>query len=899
MPIREPVQVPSSVTHAAGGGLPRDVHELLNQLPWRTHTRYASAYGTHEDADLIIEPPHADDFWLIWKAYKHTLKERLGYRMTRTPNGDWVVTRSIDPRSSMPHDEAHKADQAFLDALDWRHEGRILHKDYGDSHEHITPLADTPGEGAVFWRLWNARKEDLIAAGYRVRKNDQDDSWSLHRYTAISGDELARAQRDLEQSRANDADIDLPTPPGYDLLPYQRAGIKYALERPRTLIADQMGLGKTIQALVAARASDGLPAIVIVPASLKLNWAREASVWLPEALSVILDGRPKPDIIQALDAGAPDKRLRKHISIPSRPAAEPSELLEALKHPQRLLILNYDIAEAWLPHLRGATHTLKSAILDELHYLKEPKAKRTKAVRSLVAGIPRAIGLTGTPILNRPKELLSQLEVLGVVKELFGTAWNYLQRYTDAYYNDFGWDFSGASNLDELQTILRSRVMVRRLKDDVLTELPAKRRQLIAIPPNKKIKKLLDEEREAHQRHERTIAAYKRDVARAKRLGDRAAYERAVSGLREARGVEFSEMSRIRRAVGVAKVPEVIEYLRTALEAGEKIIVFGHHKDVIAALRAGFDGSCVVIDGSTPVSDRQALVDRFQNDASVRLFIGNMRAAGVGITLTASSHVVFAESDWTPGVLAQAEDRSHRLGQRNSVLVTHIVWDGSLDAHMAQLVIEKQYIAEQALDTHTPSDALRAVHGVSGTLEVPSGDAPEPSVAQEEGPSVAALRAEAQRARAQLMNRGVPTAAWQRTPEQQREHVESLIARRTSNGEQRRLTPQQRKALHDCLRFIAGNDDDYASIQNGVGFNKADASIGHHLANLPHLEPHHDTIAQQLATTYRNQLPPHLRTHTMLERERRASDAADECNSVTSSGDTVLFQAGVRSADTR
>ena len=390
--------------------LPDDIEQLLRALPWSEHHRYRTPYGEHHHASTPIEAPHDQDIWLIWRHHKQALKD-LGYNVRRDDtNSTWRLTREHNPRRQ--HDPATRAhlDQNYLDTLPWRERGRTHHREYGDTELHQTPLDALDGDAAPFWSLWRERKNELTAAGYRVSKHAE--RWWLERYTRLSNETRAQDAQDLERSRAHYAEIDLPVPDGLELLPYQRAGIRYALTRSRTLFADQMGLGKTIQALITISASDGLPAIVIAPASLKINWARETKTWLPSAYPVLLDGRPKSSTIEALKTRTPDKALRKHISVFDAPTKDPTELLTALEHPQRLLIINYDVLEAWLPYLTTQAPHLKSACLDELHYAKERRAKRTKAARKLVAPIPRVLGMTGTPILNRPKELLAQLEIL-------------------------------------------------------------------------------------------------------------------------------------------------------------------------------------------------------------------------------------------------------------------------------------------------------------------------------------------------------------------------------------------------------------------------------------------------------------------------------------------------------
>ncbi len=174
-------------------------------------------------------------------------------------------------------------------------------------------------------------------------------------------------------------------------------------------------------------------------------------------------------------------------------------------------------------------------------------------------------------------------------------------------------------------------------------------------------------------------------------------YALAVQKLNSAYRVAFFKMSSVRHEIGLQKVPIVVNYLKELLESDQKIVVFAHHRDVIQEIKANFP-QAVSITGKTPVEERGAIVKQFERDPSVRLFIGNIKAAGVGITLNASSTAVFAELDWVPANLSQAEDRLHRIGQQNNVLVYHIVFERSLDAKMAQTVAEKQDIARRALD---------------------------------------------------------------------------------------------------------------------------------------------------------------------------------------------------------
>ena len=522
-----------------------------------------------------------------------------------------------------------------------------------------------------FWDFhdpdFSAIKESVKSAGARWDKDSK--RWTLSssllkvaRKIAetwdFQADGLDEAEKKVKEammaSRATDSDIEIPAPPGLSYLPYQRGGIAYALKRKDVLIGDEMGLGKTIQALGLLNASPEIKrALVVCPASLKLNWQREAEKWLVEKKPVCV---------------LPSKK--------DLPGAGPV-----------LVIINYEIVAK---HKELFSGTWDIVIFDESHYLKNPKAQRTVATigKGRKGGIPakRRIFLSGTPILNRPVELWPVLEATGT----FPNFWQYAKRYCDARQSSYGWDMSGASNLEELQAILREKLMVRRLKNDVLTELPVKRRQILPWQPETR------EEKEALKAEIEAIKAAKKAKSDMK-----TAEKEAVAELKEVYSRTLAEIALARHRTALAKLPRVIELIKGVLEDGEveKIIVFAHHRDVIHGLKEGLkDFRPVSLSGEDSIEARQAAVDAFQNDPSVKVFIGGIRAAGVGITLTAASTVIFAELDWTPGAMMQAEDRAHRIGQKNSVLVLHPLLNKSIDAKLAKTLIRKQEIIEKTLD---------------------------------------------------------------------------------------------------------------------------------------------------------------------------------------------------------
>lgn len=463
----------------------------------------------------------------------------------------------------------------------------------------------------------------------------------------------------VDDSRQADAAIDLPCPEDLAYLPYQRAGIASALRRQNVLFGDEMGLGKTIQAIGMINTDSTLNKILIVcPATLKRNWYRELRKWLTRDL-LIGFGEAK------------------------------------YFHPEAaaVTIINYDVLHKHVARLRTISWDL--IICDEAHLLKNPKAKRTRAICGVDDYTARKEGcevveplkarlkcfLTGTPIPNRPIEGFPLFHYLA--PEEFRSFFGFAKRYCSAGDNGFGFDPSGASNLPELQEKLRATIMIRRLKADVLTELPAKRRSIIEIPANG-ASGAVEAEKEAFAAHEDRLAALRVAVELAKASDRIEDYQNAVGALKAAAQVAFTEISRLRHETAVAKIPYVVEHIRDVVEAGSKVVVFAHHHDVIRAIASAFKEQAVTLYGETAMDARQAAVDRFQTDPECLVFVGGILAAGVGITLTAASHVVFAELDWVPGNVTQAEDRCMLAGQK---VLTPVGWRKIEEIQVGDLVI--------------------------------------------------------------------------------------------------------------------------------------------------------------------------------------------------------------------
>ena len=422
-----------------------------------------------------------------------------------------------------------------------------------------------------------------------------------------------------------------------------------------------------------------LSTLVLAPSTLAFNWRNEADKWL-----VTVPGAGKPDII-----------------IPT------SGQFEIPRRDNLLVITNYEkvVGDTLL------TDSLKRVwdvlICDEAHALKNWAAQRTKAVlgpEGLMMRAHRSVFLSGTPIENYPKEIWTIAASICPAK--FGDWSEFSKRYCGLHNEVIAGKSrlvdTGATNLAELQQRLRASFMIRRLKGDVLKELPPKRRQLIVLGDSK-----VDWTTDPDFRRWRDLyeQSYEAKMAALESARTREEYHRAVKALDEFTGIAFEEMSAFRHRTAMAKLPACIEYIDRVLETGiQKLVIFAHHQDVLATLAEHYGDAAVSLHGKSSAKEREEAVDRFQNGPA-RIFIGGLKAAGVGLNLYVASTVVFIEIDWNPAKLTQAEDRLCRIGQTKMVHVIHLVLDGTLDVNMCKRVVTKQNVVDKALN-HPPEHGI-------------------------------------------------------------------------------------------------------------------------------------------------------------------------------------------------
>jgi SWI/SNF-related matrix-associated actin-dependent regulator of chromatin subfamily A-like protein 1 len=500
------------------------------------------------------------------------------------------------------------------------------------------------------------------------------------------------------------------------LFPHQVEGVAFLLGRRRAILADDMGLGKTRQSIIAVtEAAPVGPWLVVAPASVKRNWAREIS------------------------GVRPDDRV--HVIGPDLPPAPGFD---------GWVVVNYDILGKHLEALSLLPWT--GLVFDEAHYLKNHTSQRSKHARRLIGEASDAFvhALTGTPLTNRPRDLFPLLQLVG--HPMARSFLSFAKRYCEAHHNGFGWVTDGASNLDELRVQLHG-VMLRRIKDEVL-DLPPKLRSWVSVEVAESTGR-----RETRRVLETLIAG---SLERA-RGGEGGEAGTAPGARRRARGGAagqdrvqlLSRLTRARLAIARAKVPTTIEFLDGVLAQGEKAIVFSCFDEPLRQIAAHFGDQAVVLTGATPTERRQALVDRFQTDPGARVFVANLVAGGVGITLTAARQVVFNDLDWVPANHWQAEDRAYRIGQTATVNVTYFTADGTIDEFVAHALRTKAALIEAVVEGRgelpTGGDLLAELEslvrslspGMASVEDAESGEDPVDRLLREAVAAVAAQNASA------------------------------------------------------------------------------------------------------------------------------------------------------------
>lgn len=466
------------------------------------------------------------------------------------------------------------------------------------------------------------------------------------------------------------------------IFPYQKDGVAF-LEAMggKAILGDDMGLGKTCQALIYIdRHRDERPAFVLCPASLKLNWAKECFKWMGRCEDnrvYLLSGKLDGKMYEAYQLGSGRLHLEPVSSFPKT----------------GIVIMNYDILAnreeefikpdgtkgkkeipdtGWIDRLIKTKY--KIVITDEAHKYGSSKAARTKATLKLCRKVDKVIPISGTLILSRPMQLFNALNLVDPVQ--FPNAWKFGMRYCNPKNNGFGVEFKGASNVKELHQRLQS-VMIRRMKDDVLKDLPRKVRSIVPMD--------IDNRRE-YSKAENDFITYLRSFS-------------SDAALRAKNAEAITKLNYLKKLSIQGKMKSIIDWIEDFLEDNGKLVVFTTHKDTVTTLHQKFKKCSVVIDGSTSSKNKDEAEHKFQNNDNIQLLIGNIDSAGVGLNLTASNAVAILELPWTPGQCDQAEDRCRRIGSKGDrVDAFYLIANDTVEEDIAILIDEKRKTISAIMD---------------------------------------------------------------------------------------------------------------------------------------------------------------------------------------------------------
>ena len=449
---------------------------------------------------------------------------------------------------------------------------------------------------------------------------------------------------------------------------YQREGICFGLEHKRIIIGDEPGLGKTLQSIGIVDTANAYPCLVICPSSLKINWQREFEKFTDKS-ALVLDNNVRTTWGYLLSMGVHQvaivnyESLRKFFVWDIR-GGKQFRLKDVVFNPQ--------------------IQAFKSIIIDESHRVKDPSAQQTIFTKGLSVGKDWCILLSGTPVVNRPEDLIAQLSIMNRLGEFGGRAKFMADYCTDPK----GKTAEPAVPLSELSRQLYDTCMIRREKAKVLPQLPDKTRVDLYIEiSNDKEYNLAAED----------LAAYLQEYTECTDWEIR----------RKMRMEALVRFMTLRSLATKGKIAQAVDFIRTFLDSGKKLIVFCSLHEIVDELQKVFPRA-VTVTGRDSAVNKQASVDAFQNNPNVQLIICSIKAAGVGLTLTAASDVAFIELAWTYADCCQCEDRAHRIGQKDNVTCYYLLGRGTIDHTIYRLIHRKKSIANEIMnaDDEIPTDEM-------------------------------------------------------------------------------------------------------------------------------------------------------------------------------------------------
>ena len=437
----------------------------------------------------------------------------------------------------------------------------------------------------------------------------------------------------LKDNEVKNVEIDYNKYDHRSPMDHQKEAIEKLVRNKKFILADDMGLGKTTSTIISALETKVEKVLIICPASLKINWQREIANYSDRSVYI-----------------AEGKKFSTESDF---------------------VIINYDILKNFHdPKNNENSEILKAnfglVIMDEAHMISNPQAQRTKIVNDLITKVERVWLLTGTPMTSRP---MNYFNLLKMVESPVAANWMaYAKRYCNGYQFSVGnrkvWNVTGASNLEELRDRTQTHIL-RRLKEDVL-DLPDK----IITPVYLRLKS---------KDYEGLMGEY---------------YDWYDKNQDESSSltIQFGKLMKVRKVIAEEKVKSTIELAENIIEQGKKVIIFTNFTDTLRTIYDHFGKSAVYLDGSCSKHHRQKAVDDFQENDKIKVFVGNLKAAGVGITLTAAEAVIMNDLSFVPAEHAQAEDRSHRIGQKNSTSVYYPLFENTIEGAIYDILTRKKKI---------------------------------------------------------------------------------------------------------------------------------------------------------------------------------------------------------------
>jgi len=494
------------------------------------------------------------------------------------------------------------------------------------------------------------RKFDPVSRVYKIDKSaEQKVRWFADKFRFQFVDSATQERQWGEIPPLPDLEMDELQYIKRKMFPFQRTGVAFSLDKKKVMCGDDMGLGKTTQAIATATIANAFPVLVICPSSLKYNWQEEWEVVAGKKSIVLNDSvrRTWPNYWRVMNVPVfitNYESLRKFFV-----AKMPKEK-------------NYKVADI---EFAETIKMFKTVIFDEAHRIKEWTTQQSKFAMGIAAFAERVELLSGTFVVNKPKDLIVPLSITGALSKEFGGFKNFMNTYCAGR--------TGASNLSELNYKLRTSCFYMRFKKDVLTDLPDKIRQKVYCDLSNQAE---------YDRAENNLRQFLLEAGKSS--------EQVTKAMRAEMMVQIGVLKKI-SAKG--KLDDALEYIQDVIANDDKIVVFVHHKEIAMILKEKLEGS-VTVTGEDVIEQRQENVKRFQSDPICQVIICSIAAAGVGLTLTASSKVAFIEMGWSPKDQDQAEDRCHRIGQKDNVQAIYFIGKGTIDERIYEIIDEKRRIVK-------------------------------------------------------------------------------------------------------------------------------------------------------------------------------------------------------------